>query len=128
MLLHVLHETHYDYVPVVKTAQHMAHLQPAESATQRLLRHELDIQPRPEQRGETTDVYGNKRTFFSLRRAHKALKVSARSVIETSQPAPLACSLPWEAARECLRYHRGASWDPAAEFVFALSFTSDDPF
>ena len=29
MLLHILHETAYDYVPPVRTAQHMAHLKPS---------------------------------------------------------------------------------------------------
>ena len=36
MLLHVLHETAYDYVPTVRTAQHMAHLKPANTGRQRL--------------------------------------------------------------------------------------------
>ena len=34
MLLHVLHETAYDYAPPVKTAQHMAHLKPAHNGSQ----------------------------------------------------------------------------------------------
>ena len=46
MLLHVIHETRYDYAPPVKTAQHMAHLKPAHNARQQLLKHELVISPR----------------------------------------------------------------------------------
>ena len=118
MLLQVTHETRYDYAPPVKTAQHMAHLQPAHTQWQRLLSHQLEISPAPAQRGETTDVYGNKRTFFSLRTAHDTLQVMARSLVETSAPAPARSTLSWETVRERLRYHRGASYDPAAEFVF----------
>ena len=47
MLLHVLHETVYDYAPAVRTAQHMAHLRPADHATQRLLAHRLTVEPEP---------------------------------------------------------------------------------
>ncbi len=119
MLLQVIHETRYDYAPPVKTAQHMAHLQPANTATQRLLSHRLEIRPRPAQQSETIDVYGNKRTFFSLRSAHDELQVVATSLVETSEPTPLTSPLSWEAARERLRYHREAKYDAAVEFVFA---------
>src|SRR5665647_896917 len=108
MLLEVIHETRYDYAPAVKTAQHMAHLQLANTATQRLLSHQLEIHPVPAQQGETSDVYGNKRTFFSLRTAHDELRVVARSRVETSQPEPLRSAVSWEAVRERLRYHRDA--------------------
>jgi transglutaminase-like putative cysteine protease len=97
----------------------MAHLQPANTATQRRLSHSLEIRPRPAQQSETTDIYGNKRTFFSLRSAHDELQVTATSLVETSEPAPLTSPLSWEAARERLRYHREAKYDAAVEFVFA---------
>ena len=61
VLLHVLHETAYDYVPFVRTAQHMAHLKPASNARQELLSHRLTIDPLPAQQMETVDVYGNTR-------------------------------------------------------------------
>jgi len=119
MLLHVLHETAYDYAPAVRTAQHMAHLKPATSATQQLLRHQLAIEPPPARCSEWTDVYGNTRSFFSLRLPHEALRVRAESVVSTSPRAAPAASLPWEQAAERLRYHRASRYDPAAEFAFA---------
>ena len=39
MLLHVTHETRYDYTPPVETAQHLAHLKPCATPWQRLLSH-----------------------------------------------------------------------------------------
>jgi transglutaminase-like putative cysteine protease len=122
MLLQVVHETRYDYAPPVKTAQHMAHLKPADNAMQRLLSHELEISPAPAQQHEATDVYGNTRAFFSLQSRHEQLVVRARSLVETSTPAAPQSSPPWEDVREHLRYHRGAAYDPAAEFVFASPY------
>jgi transglutaminase-like putative cysteine protease len=118
MLLHVIHETSYEYAPAVKTAQHMAHLKPANGSGQQLLRHELSIVPKPVQQSEAVDVYGNTRAFFSLQSSHEALTITASSLVRTSPPAPPRSAMPWEEVRERLRYHRGAAYDPAAEFVF----------
>ena len=122
MLLRVIHETTYDYVPPVKTAQHMAHLKPATSERQRLLSHALTVSPSPARQGEAVDVYGNTRAFFSLDTTHDELKVRADSLVSTSAIAWPQHSLPWEQARERLRYHRQAAYDPAAEFVFASPY------
>ncbi|HSI54315.1 MAG TPA: transglutaminase family protein [Ramlibacter sp.] len=122
MLLHVVHETRYDYAPSVKTAQHMAHLKPQDGPSQRLLQHELEISPEPAQRSEAVDVYGNTRSFFSLKSAHDELKVVARSLVSTSPPLAPQNAIAWEDARERLRYHRAAAYDPAAEFVFTSTY------
>ena len=119
MLLQVTHETRYDYTPPVKTAQHMAHLRPLDSPRQKLLGHTLEISPLPEQQSDSEDAYGNIRTLFSLRSAHDRLEVVARSVVETSAPARSTNLVAWDSVREQMRYHREASYDPAAEFVFA---------
>ena len=129
MLLHVLHETAYDYAPPVRTAQHMAHLKPATTPGQQVLSHRLTITPAPARCSEWIDVYGNTRSFFSLQFSHEALRVVADSVVATSaQPVP-AASLPWEQAVERMRYHRASRYDPAAEFTFASpSVPRDDAF
>ena len=122
MLLRVIHETTFDYVPPVKTAQHMAHLKPRHDERQQVLSHRLTINPAPTQQIETVDVYGNTRAFFSLAGAHKNLKVMADSVVSTRVPAEPQESPAWEVVRERMRYHRGAAWDPATEFVFASHY------
>jgi transglutaminase-like putative cysteine protease len=119
MLLHVTHETRYDYAPAVKTAQHVARLKPADNALQRLLSHQLEIAPAPAQQSESIDGYGNTRAFFSLQTRHETLRVVAQSLVNTSSPPVHTSTIPWEQAREQLRYHRGAAYDPAVEFVFA---------
>lgn len=118
MLLRVIHETVYDYEPPVETAQHMVHLRPRDSAYQRLLKHRLDISPEPATLGDTVDVYGNTRAFFSLPVAHGELRVVADSVVATEAPPPPTDSLPWEQVRERMRYHRKAAYDAATEFTF----------
>ena len=122
MLLRVIHETAYDYVPQVKTAQHMAHLKPRHDGQQQVLSHRLIVTPEPTQQSETTDIYGNTRAFFSLAGAHRELSVVADSVVATQLPWTPEDSMSWEAARERMRYHRGAAWDPASEFVFASPY------
>jgi len=122
MRLQVVHETVYDYAPPVKTAQHMAHLKPVDDARQRLLQHRLLVEPEPARRSEARDVYGNTRAFFSLQGTHARLKVVAQSVVETAADAAPAQSMPWEAVRERMRYHRHAHYDPATEFAFASPY------
>lgn len=121
MRLHVIHETRYDYVPPVETAQHQAHLTPLNTASQRLVSHQLRITPEPAQRSESPDLYGNARTFFALESTHDALVVTAESVVDTAAPqlAPgVARELPWESVRERFRYRKGASFDAASDFGF----------
>ena len=121
MLLHVTHETRYEYSPPVETAQHLAHLKPLATGSQQLVSHRLSIEPQPAQRSEQPDVYGNTRAFFALESTHDSLVVTAESVVQTSTPllAPgIARDMPWEAVRERFRYRKDATFDPASEFVF----------
>ena len=121
MLLHVTHETRYDYTPPVETAQHLAHLKPLTTASQRLVSHALRITPEPAQRSELPDLYGNTRAFFALDSTHDELVVVAESVVETKIPLlskAVARDLPWEAVRERFRYRKGTTFDAASDFVF----------
>ncbi|MBV8620362.1 MAG: transglutaminase family protein [Curvibacter sp.] len=122
MRLGITHETRYDYSPQVETAQHMAHLRPLETDTQRLISHTLTIEPEVAQQSLTRDVFGNTRCFFSLQSPHDALAVTAHSVVETRPPGLPGLgaddSPPWEQVRERFRYRARGRYDPAAEFVF----------
>ena len=126
MRLRITHETSYDYAPVVETAQHITHLRPLTLPTQQLVSHSLDVQPPPAQQMEALDVYGNTRTFFALDYAHHALRVTAHSLVDTTEPPapPLTPdgSPPWEQVRERFRYRAGGGWDAAAEFTFPSDY------
>jgi len=121
MKLSITHETVYDYRPVVETAQHMAYLTPLNRPSQLLLGHRLEITPQPTQISTTLDVFGNTRHFFSLQVPHRRLRVVGSSEVQT-QPSNLPRNLTaWEVVREHFRYHAGAVFDAANEFVFASS-------
>ncbi len=118
MKLQITHETVYDYVPAVETAQHMAYLTPLDSATQTLLGHRLQVTPEPAQINHTRDVYGNSRSFFSLQVPHTQLRVLASSQVLTRAVHLPRSAMGWEAVRERFRYQAGAPFDAANEFVF----------
>ncbi len=122
MQLQITHETRYDYLPVVETAQHMAYLQPVSNRYQQLLSHALHISPMPAQMTQTLDVFGNPRCFFSLQTPHSVLEVVAHSVVTTvARLLPLS-GLSWEQTRDRFRYRSGGHFDAANEFVFASPF------
>lgn len=134
MLLRVLHTTTYGYQNSVNMAQHMVHVSPVDTPCQRVLAHTLRITPEPAARSQTTDVFGNQRTFFSLQAPHDTLRVEADSLVETRAPAPLPDSpawrtQSWERVRNHLRYRMGAPYDAASEFLFASPHVPrDDAF
>lgn len=127
MKLQVMHSTRYDYAPAVETAQHMAYLQPLDTAGQRLLSHSLQVQPAPAQQHSVPDVYGNQRCFFSLQSPHRVLEIQAVSEVETSVPDMPPSTLGWEEARELFRYRAGQAVDTACEFSFASPYAPRDP-
>jgi len=118
--LEVVHETRYSYAAPVTQAQHLAYLKPLQDARQRLLAHELQIDPPPLQLLQDTDVYGNVRALFSLSLPHRTLAVRARSrvALTPAAAAPGAEHSPrWEDVRQRLRYQAGARYDAAVEFA-----------
>jgi transglutaminase-like putative cysteine protease len=116
--LQVTHETRYEYLPAVETAQHVAYLQPVNGHHQQLLNHSLLISPTPTQSRLTPDVFGNVRCFFSLQTPHTVLEVVAQSVVATTaRPLPPS-SISWEQTRALLRYQSGSPFDGASEFAF----------
>jgi transglutaminase-like putative cysteine protease len=133
MLLHVVHETRYQYTPIVENAHHVVHLKPASLRGQELLRHTLLISPAPAQQREVIDVYGNSRTFFSLQTGHDVLRVTADSIVSTSptnsaqnDAATGSTAMSWERVREQFRYRAGAAYNEAWEFLFASPYVPRD--
>jgi transglutaminase-like putative cysteine protease len=119
MKLQVTHETTYDYLPAVETAQHMAYLTPLQTTHQQLKNHWIEVQPSPVRLSTVVDVYGNTRSFFSLQVPHRQLRVIARSEVSTKGGVVPDSSVPWESVREHLRFQVGEPFDAASEFVYA---------
>lgn len=119
MKLRITHLTRYSYSPSVEHAQHISHLKPRDTLAQRLLSHQLSVLPAPGGISELRDVHGNARAYFSLRSTHDELAVTAISEVETFTPDHSAVAdMPWEQVRERFRYHAGAPYERAAEFLF----------
>ncbi|MBZ8142241.1 transglutaminase [Rubrivivax gelatinosus] len=123
--LEVVHETRYDYAAPVTLAHHLAHLQPLDDAVQRLLGHELEIAPAPQQRRDSRDAFGNHQCHFTLLRPHAALLVRSTSRV---QLAPRFAALrperspPWDVLAARLRYVALSPFEPAVEFALPSPF------
>lgn len=140
MKLRVRHDTEYLHDWPVEQAHHVAHLIPRDTAIQRVLSWQLQIDPLPDgwaeagweaARHASLDAFGNRRLLFSHARVHSRLAVSSQFLVEQlSLPAWDAAASPaWEAVAERLRYHApGDSPAPteAVEFSLASPFAAPD--
>ena len=147
MHLRITHETRYDYVPGVETAQHIAHLQPLSTPYQSCLSHSLRITPSPADQDTRSDAFGNHRSYWAMAGYHPQMVVSAVSDVLTHAPqgdlvdamnrsgGPVGqdgldlqagvlalaqrAGAPWEAARELFCYAAGQPSDAASPFSYA---------
>jgi transglutaminase-like putative cysteine protease len=98
----VEHETRYTYrVPVAQSWQ-LAHLTPSRLPWQRVVSHELVIEPPPDERHDARDAFGNGVTHFGVHGPHPLLRVRMSCVVDVCDRPDAAAppSLAWEAVRE----------------------------
>ncbi|MFR9752685.1 transglutaminase family protein [Nocardia sp. 004] len=112
------HRTTYSYSGEVGSSYGRAYLTPRDTRGQRLLAHDIHIDPAPSDRSVGTDVYGNITSYFHITATHRVLTVRGESLVEvdssTGNTADHAV-LPWEQAR------------PNSENgVFAVDYALDD--
>ncbi|NUZ05014.1 transglutaminase family protein [Piscinibacter koreensis] len=103
----VEHETRYAYPAPVAQSWQLAHLTPRGLPWQRLLAHELAIEPGPSSCRSGLDSFGNVATHFSLHGAHRLLRVRMTCEVEVglrpdARDAP-GKALGWEAVRDTVR-------------------------
>ena len=96
----VSHETRYDYSQHVLNSHQLAHLAPRQTAWQRLLTHQIKINPDPRDFSAGKDYFGNSILRFTLDLPHDTLTVLAESIVEvdSQMPDPSAASVSWEVA------------------------------
>jgi transglutaminase-like putative cysteine protease len=127
MKLRITHETHYDYTPMVVTAQHVAHLEPVNTPCQTILAHTFATQPQAHKISCNFDVFGNQRCYWSLPAPHHTLHVNAQTTLETypllnrhqSDLQTLAETLSWEQVQRAYQFQAGQASDEATAFVYA---------
>jgi len=111
----VEHETRYAYDAPVSQSWQRARLTPRSLPWQKLLVHAIDIDPRPDERHDWPDAFGNTVTHFGLHGAHRRLRVRMHGEVEVGA-RPLIVEAPhaWESARPALRQASTAlDLDPA---------------
>jgi transglutaminase-like putative cysteine protease len=101
---HVDHETRYDYTAPVTQSWQLARLTPRALPWQKLLSHNLQIDPPVDERHDAPDSFGNTNLHFALHRAHRLLGVRMQCTVEVAPRAvlPALCGAGWEAVRDAV--------------------------
>ena len=123
MKYRVIHKTQYAYDESVPASHNVTRLRPRNSELQTCLQSELLIHPKPSERRDRVDFFGNNVTWFSVDELHRRLSIEAISEVET---------IPQDIPKET----EGPPWDglhaalisrPDSEFLLARQYTLDSP-
>ena len=98
----VEHETRYAYDAPVSQSWQLARLTPRTLPWQRLLSHQIAIDPRPDEWHDAPDGFGNLVTHFGLHAAHRRLRVQMHCAVEIG-------------ARPQLQPHAFEAWEAVCE-------------
>lgn len=101
----VEHDTCYAYTAPVSQSWQLARLTPRVLPWQQLRMHSLDIEPKPDERHDAPDSFGNSVVHFGLHGAHRVLRVRMRCSVEVAGRPKVDPSdgTSWEAVREAIR-------------------------
>ncbi len=107
----VEHLTHYAYTAPVSQSWQLARLTPRALPWQRVVSHQLAIDPAPDERHDAIDSFGNTVVHFGLHGAHRSLQVRMRCEVEVgprpevrAAPASVPPSATWEGVRDAVRH------------------------
>ena len=117
MRLAITHDTRYRYSPAVQTAQHVAHLQAANTPCQTVIHHAMQVEPVATVQ-HNIDAFLNHRAYWALTHPHDGLWVRAYSELETRATPGATSAQSWESVREHFRYRAGQAGDVHSRFVF----------
>ncbi len=117
MRLAITHDTRYRYSPAVQTAQHVAHLQAANTPCQTVIHHAMQVEPVATVQ-HNIDAFLNHRAYWALTHPHDGLWVRAYSELETRATPEATSTQSWESVREHFRYRAGQAGDVHSRFVF----------
>ena len=84
----VRHATIYTYDGDVQACYERGFLRPLETWSQRVVSHELHLEPEPEVLSEHVDYFGNHSAYLEIRSPHRQLVVSKTSVLDVAWPRP----------------------------------------
>jgi transglutaminase-like putative cysteine protease len=98
----ITHQTSYRYDDDVTGSFGRAHLLPRDTERQTCEHAEITVTPAPAEVREHTDWFGNRSTYFAVTTPHRALTVSAESVVTITAEASRPAAPSWEAVRDRL--------------------------
>lgn len=118
MRYRVFHRTDYTYAARVHDSIGQFHLVPRELPWQRVLAHDVTVDPHPGIVDADADSYGNSVTFFHVTAPHTRLVIEATGDVEVSIPehSQAALSTPWELSRPLAHPSAAGAWS-ATEFA-----------
>lgn len=103
----ITHATTYEYTDWVSSSYGRGYLKPREGSGetqgflgQRIVDHQVSVEPAPADLAIGTDGYGNSQLYFHVTEPHCTLVVTGISVVDV-EPVPVSASLleqPWETA------------------------------
>ncbi|MCB1510747.1 MAG: transglutaminase family protein [Hyphomicrobiaceae bacterium] len=98
MIFEISHRTAYRYQSVVTQSQHLVHLAPRQVDRQRIMRHNMIVEPAPTWRSDFVDYYGNPVSVLEIDSEHDDLVIHARTtvVVEPSSKIDVTVGMPWE--------------------------------
>ncbi len=99
----VEHVTRYAYSAPASQSWQLARLTPRPLPWQKLLSHDLQIDPPADERRDEVDGFGNRVTHFGLHGAHRMLRVRMECVVEVTDRPALQASASWESVRDAIR-------------------------
>ena len=117
MRLAITHDTRYRYSPAVQTAQHVAHLQAADTPCQTVMGHAMQLEPVATVQ-HNIDAFLNHRAYWALTHPHDGLCVRACTEVETRETPQATSNQSWESVREHFRYRAGQVGDVHSRMVF----------
>jgi transglutaminase-like putative cysteine protease len=123
--IRVMHETFYDYSFPVELSHHLAYLSPRIDSSQKVLNHEFQIHPNPDSTSINVDYHGNTRTFFTITKPHKSLKVSSQMEVEILDPYSdfnPETTPTWETIRDLFIFSENLPFKAASQYLYPSPF------
>jgi len=101
----VVHITEYGYSDDVTTSYGRAHLLPRAIPGQEVITGEIELDPGADELRSHVDFFGNRSTYYVVRKVHRRLRVTSTSEVTVDRAPPSLTTLDvltWEEARDQL--------------------------
>lgn len=120
-LYHVLHDTEYFYQYNVSLSQQLLHMTPRSFDYQETLAHQIEVEPKPVDRAERINYFGNLAKTVMIANPHKSLHVRAESRLRLYHRLSLSQindSMPWEQKRDSLEQCLAANAREISQYLY----------